>query len=293
MSKRRKKKFSLTKKSSLLILTISLIVICVSLSYLFFNFLWDPIYISYDLNEPEKLDVLPLNDYDYSLLDTSNQYYHYEDDEVISFMGIDVSSNNGEIDWQQVKDSGIEFVYIRVGYRGYGSNGDLVLDSRFEENYKGAKSVDLKIGFYFFSQAINEEEAMEEAFFVLENLRHKSYQLPIAYDLETIDYDTARTDEVDGIQRSYNALAFCQKIIENGRSAIIYTNQYSAYEVFDLAYIMHYPIWLARYDQLPDFPYKFTIWQYSDKGEVPGIEKPTDLNIIFIDKNLTWESENE
>ena len=195
--------------------------------------------------------------------------------------GIDVSEHDEDIDWQQVKDAGIDFVFIRAGYRGY-SAGSLQQDAYFEKNLREAREAGLDVGVYFFSQAVNEAEALEEADLVLRMLDGQALQMPVVYDPESILNDVARTDDISGDQFTRNALAFCGRIRERGYAPMIYANLvWEAFE-FDLARIRDIPIWYADYEPVPQTPYFFTVWQYTDSGTVPGIVGPVDLNLQLI-----------
>ena len=195
--------------------------------------------------------------------------------------GIDVSEHDEDIDWQQVKDACIDFVFIRAGYRGY-SAGSLQQDAYFEKNLREAREAGLDVGVYFFSQAVNEAEALEEADLVLRMLDGQALQMPVVYDPESILNDVARTDDISGDQFTRNALAFCGRIRERGYAPMIYANLvWEAFE-FDLARIRDIPIWYADYEPVPQTPYFFTVWQYTDSGTVPGIVGPVDLNLQLI-----------
>ena len=208
----------------------------------------------------------------------------YEDDNFSSRLGVDVSYHQGSIDWEKVKADGYDFAMIRIGYRGYGTEGTLNLDTSFHENISNAQSAGLDVGVYFFAQAINEEEALEEAEFVLEYLNGYQLQLPVVYDPESILDDEARTDNVTGEQFTKNTEVFCKRIQDAGYDPMIYSNMlWEAYEL-DLEQLAAYPIWYADYEPLPQTPYDFTMWQYSNSGTVDGIEGATDLNIQFIKK---------
>ncbi len=207
----------------------------------------------------------------------------YAGDERYNYrVGIDVSSFQGDVDWAAVKEAGIEFVIIRLGYRGYGQAGTLCLDKKFIRNIEGAQAQGLDVGVYFFAQAVNEEEAIEEAEFVLQYLEGYELQLPVVYDPESILDDTARTDDVTGEQFTKNTLAFCERIEEAGYEAMVYSNMlWEAYK-FDLAQLSDYPIWYADYEALPQTPYRFSFWQYTNTGRVPGIVGDVDYNIQLI-----------
>lgn len=199
-------------------------------------------------------------------------------------LGIDVSHYQGDIDWEKVKASGMEFVFVRLGFRGYGEDGVLKLDSNFEKNIQGARAAGLDVGVYFFAQAVNEEEAVEEAEFVLENLIEYDLQMPVVYDPESILHEDARTDDVTGEQFTKNTKAFCETIEDSGYDAMIYCNMlWQAFEL-DLEELADYPIWYADYEEYPQTPYHFEIWQYSSEGTVDGIQGNVDLNIQMIKK---------
>ena len=199
-------------------------------------------------------------------------------------LGVDVSHYQGEIDWEKVKASGIEFVFIRLGYRGYGADGILKEDVNFEKNIKGARSAGLDVGVYFFAQAVNEKEAIEEAEFVLNSLLAYNLQMPVVYDPESILHEEARTDHVTGEQFTKNTKAFCETIEEAGYDAMIYSNMLWQADKLDLAELSEYPIWYADYETYPQTPYHFDIWQYSNEGSVDGIQGNVDLNIQMIKK---------
>ena len=243
----------------------------------------EKIAINYDVEPQDDLLDLPL-----SIIDSNHLYYegdflYYEDAEYTSLLGIDVSSHQEEVDWQAVKDAGISFVYIRCGYRGYQS-GILNADSLFYDHYKGAKEVGLDVGVYFFSHAINTEEAIEEAYFTYEMIKDLDIDLEVVYDLEDISYDESRLDSVNPEVYTENAMALAYKIKEFGYKPMIYTNLYWATEHYDLEQIMNYPLWYAQYNNEADFPYLYKLWQYTDSGEVAGIDVPTDLNIMLVEK---------
>ena len=194
--------------------------------------------------------------------------------------GIDVSAHQGEIDWAAVAGDGVEFAFLRIGYRGY-SAGALNLDGQFEANYAGAREQGIDVGVYFFSQAISEEEAREEARQVLSWLEGKEIQCPIVYDWEHIEEDTARTDSVDGETVTACARAFCEEIREAGYDPMIYCNGMLGYLSYDLTQLEDYPLWYAEYEDYPSYAYEVTIWQYTESGTVAGIQGKSDRNIWF------------
>lgn len=193
--------------------------------------------------------------------------------------GIDVSSYQGDIDWKAVKEAGVEFAMIRVGYRGY-VTGELDLDDCFEDNIQGALDAGIQVGVYFFSQALNEEEAVEEAEFVLAQIQDYDVSYPVVFDWEEMETQ-ARTDEMNMLYLTSCALAFCQTVEEAGYTAGVYFNQVYGYQQLNLPSIQDYIFWLAQYEDAPTFVYDFQMWQYTNEGTVPGIEGPVDMNISF------------
>ena len=210
-------------------------------------------------------------------------YLSYEGDAgYTSRLGVDVSEHQGYVDWQQLKEDGFSFAFIRLGYRGYGQEGNILLDKEFHRNMENAQAAGFDVGVYFFAQAVNEEEAQEEADFVLENLKGYSLELPVVYDPESILDDEARTDNVSGEQFTKNTEVFCSAVEDAGYDPMIYANMlWEAFEL-DLEQLSEYPLWYADYEPAPQTPYHFQFWQYTNEGEVPGIEGRADLNIQLI-----------
>lgn len=197
--------------------------------------------------------------------------------------GIDVSYYQGDIDWEQVKASGIEFAIVRLGYRGYGAEGKLVEDKNAFQNIEGAMEAGLKVGVYFFSQAITVEEALEEADFVLERIEKYELTMPVVYDWEYIS-EEARTANMDRRTLTDCYLAFCGKIAEAGFTPMPYFNTYQSRDLMVLTELEAYPFWLALYSDRMTFPYRIEMWQYTDSGTVPGIAGKVDINLYFVDE---------
>lgn len=225
------------------------------------------------------------HNYNWDYLKNDKAGISYEGDKNYTIRkGIDVSYYQGDIDWKKVKADGYDFAFLRIGYRGYGETGSLNIDSSFYKNIKNAQSAGIDVGVYFFAQAVNEKEAIEEAEFVLEALEGYDLELPVVYDPELIRDDEARTDDVTGEQFTKNTIAFCEKIKSAGYEAMIYSNLVWEAEIFDMEQLTDYPIWYADYEPVPQTPYEFLIWQYTEKGSVNGIDGNVDLNIQFIKK---------
>lgn len=234
----------------------------------------------------ELLENVPKNIYDFSCLstdeDTGLKKYNDEKNGITSKMGIDVSEfQGGDIDWKQVKDSGIEFVIVRVGYRAYGESGELVKDDMFEQNIEGALDAGLEVGVYFFSQAITPGEAVEEAEFVLDLIRPYKITGPVVYDTEEIKGDTARTDGNTRQEFTNYCKVFCDTVEHAGYDSMIYANMKWMAFTLDMEELTDYDFWYADYHELPQNPYDYAIWQYSETGAVPGINANVDLNIWF------------
>lgn len=212
-------------------------------------------------------------------------FKRYEDNNKTGIVGIDVSEYQGEIDWQAVKNDGIEYAIVRVGGRGYGKEGKLYNDELFELNVQGAINAGIDTGVYFFSQAISVSEAEEEARYVLDKIKGYDITGPVVFDWEVIGTTSARTYGLSTKTLCAAANRFCEMIAEAGYSPMIYFNTYAGYIKYDLSKIVQYPFWFAQYDvSSPTFYYDFDIWQYTDKGTVDGIKEKVDVNLWFRDK---------
>ena len=198
-----------------------------------------------------------------------------------STLGIDVSSHQGIIDWETVGTTDVGFAMVRVGYRGY-NNGLICEDTMWRDNMAGARDNGLKIGAYFFSQAISVEEALEEAAFVLELLDGMPLDMPIVFDWEPIG-DSARTAHMDAKTLNACTIAFCQAIQEAGYEPMVYFNIDLSSRLLSLTEMQAqgYRFWLAQYTNQMTYPYQIDMWQYSDGGSVPGITGNVDLNLYF------------
>ncbi|MGN0975088.1 MAG: GH25 family lysozyme, partial [Gemmiger sp.] len=192
--------------------------------------------------------------------------------------GVDVSKFQGNIDWNAVAADGITFAIIRCGYRGYGS-GALVEDSTFRANIQGATAAGLKVGVYFYSQAVTEEEAVEEASMVISLCRGYSLPCGVYYDTEKVAGDTGRADGISAAQRTACAVAFCETIRNAGYSAGVYSYASWFYNQLNFANISKYRIWIAQYRDTLSFNYHYNIWQYTSTGSVKGIPKAVDMNL--------------
>ena len=195
--------------------------------------------------------------------------------------GIDISKHNNTVDFNRVKAAGFEFVFIRIAYRGYGSAGNLRQDEMCESNLEKARTAGLKVGAYVFSQATNVDESIEEAKFAIKILDGYKLDLPLVFDPETIKNDIARTDNVAGHQFTDNAVAFCEEVKKAGYKPAIYSNMVWEDYYYDLSRLSDYEIWYADYNKLPQTPYDFKYWQFSEIGIVDGLDGAVDLNVMI------------
>lgn len=207
----------------------------------------------------------------------------YDDDEYTYRLGVDVSKYQKKVKWSKVEKAGFEFAMIRLGYRGY-TEGDIFLDEYYEENIQNANRSGLDVGVYFFSQALTEDEAIEEAQFVLEHIKGYEIGMPIVYDPEIVYNDNSRTKGVSKEQFTKNTLAFCNVIKEAGYETMVYANIRWEDEQLNMSELEGIDIWYADYVGLPQTPYHFEMWQYTEKGRVDGIDGGTDINIQMIKK---------
>ena len=221
-----------------------------------------------------SLDPINLN-----VLD-NGEFQYLTDGKVTSYKRIDVSSHQGVIDWNLVAQDGVEFAFIRVGFRGYGSEGKLVVDEMFHTNIQQAKEAGVKVGVYMFSQATTEAELDEEVQLVLDNIASYQLDCPVVYDVEMIS-GNGRMNNLTPEERTNLTLRFCEKIAQAGYRPMIYHNTEMAAIRIDYAALEAYDKWYAAYNRRMFFPYEFKVWQYSDKGSVQGIKTNVDMNISF------------
>ncbi len=198
-----------------------------------------------------------------------------------SYICIDVSSFQKEINWDKVKAAGVDYAIIRVGFRGYGT-GKMVEDTYYKSNIEEATSAGIKVGVYFFSQATTVEEAIEEADFVIERISPYEIDLPVAIDIEAIN-ETARTDNLTNDDRSDFCVAFMDRVKSAGYEPMIYSNLTFFIRKMNMDKLEGYEKWFAFYNDSIYFPYDIGIWQYSATGTIDGISTDVDLNISFKD----------
>lgn len=207
---------------------------------------------------------------------------YQEDGEVLTRKGIDVSKYQGEIDWEAVKNDGIDYAIIRVGIRGY-SEGGILEDEFFRQNIEGAIANGIPVGVYFFTQAVNEAEALEEADFVIGMLQGYELTYPVYLDIEDVKKESCRTNGLTVEERTNNAKVFLERIREAGYEPGLYGNMKSFLLMVDLASLEQYDKWFAGYTLPIYYPYEYKMLQYSEKGKVAGVPAAVDINICFKD----------
>ncbi|MBO5837959.1 MAG: glycoside hydrolase family 25 protein [Oscillospiraceae bacterium] len=196
-----------------------------------------------------------------------------------SVLGIDVSTFQKQINWKKVKKAGVEFVMIRLGYRGF-VEGVLFEDEWAQKHYKGAKEAGLKVGGYFFSQAISQEEAKEEAEYCLQIIKGWEVEMPIVFDWEFVK-DGYRTDVVTARMLTDCTKMFCHTIEQAGYQSMVYFNPTQSRKKMHMDELTDYGFWLAMYDEDIDYEYRVDMWQYTNKGKVPGVKGNVDIDLYF------------
>lgn len=228
------------------------------------------------------IDNIPkskLNPGDFKFNDDGELEY-LKNGKAVSHKGIDVSKYQGNIDWEAVAEDGVEFAIIRLGYRGYGT-GAIQLDESFETNMEGALKAGIDVGVYFFSQAISEKEAEEEANFVIENIKPYKITCPVVFDTEEVAGEEGRMKEISSDKLTDISIKFLDTVEEEGYTPMIYANLKWYIANLDIERLVDYEKWFASYTTPYYFPYEISMWQYTDQGKVNGIEGSVDMNISF------------
>lgn len=205
----------------------------------------------------------------------------YENGVDVGHLGIDVSSYQGDIAWDEVAGAGVEYAYIRAGYRGYGT-GKLVADEKADVNINGALSNGINTGVYFFSQAISEAEIDEEIQMLLDAVApYDNYGGPFIIDVEKVEDSTARGNQLSKEERTQLVLYFCNRVRELGYEPVIYGNLNSMFNMLDSSKVATETVWYAYYSDYLYYPYKLHGWQYTCTFSIPGITGDVDASIIF------------
>lgn len=227
---------------------------------------------------------LTKNTYDFTKMEDKAGLRRYvENGKKVSYVGVDISKQTGSVNFAGLKSAGVDYVMIRLGGRGY-STGQISVDENFKANIEGAIAEGLDIGIYFYSQAINQEEAIQEVNFVVQNLDpyRANIKYPIAFDMEFVANDEARIDGLSREDRTNIATSFLEGVKAAGYIPMLYGDKEWLIMEVDLAKLQDYDIWLTQEADIPDYPYQYAMWQYSSTGVVNGIKGDANLNICFI-----------
>jgi len=228
-------------------------------------------------------NYLPKSTLDVTNLESQNNIMKYfTNGKQISYMGVDVSKYNSYVDYNSLKNAGVQYAMIRVGARGYQS-GKISMDEYFTDNIKQAAQAGLSVGLTFYSQAVTSQEAQEEAQTVISSIGSYKITYPIAFDMEHVDNDTSRIDTLTADQKTAIAKTFCDAIKKAGYVPIIYGSKEWLIKEINLSKLTDYDVWLSQNEDVPDYPYKFAMWQYSNNGTIDGISGNADLDISLID----------
>ncbi len=231
---------------------------------------------------------LKKNDYDFTNLYNSNgKLKYFEGDTKVSTFGVDISKEQDYVDFNKLKKAGCEFVMLRVGTRGYQS-GQINIDDYFLDNLKRATDAGLEVGVYFVSNAVTEAEAVEEAQFVIDNVGEYKLTYPVGFLMEYPENDTSRIDKLTKSEKTTITRAFLKKIAEAGFKPIVYgTKEWFLKEVDLVKLIGDFDMWLCETElNTPDYPYKYSMWQYNSTGSIDGISGDVSFDICFLDYTL-------
>ncbi len=247
-----------------------------------------------DGGEEELLEIdgsIPANTYSpEGFRQEGNELQYYYANRKVSTYGVDLSAYQGKVDWERLAASGIDFAMIRMGVRGYMS-GAVVYDEEFENNIKGANANGINAGLYFLSRAISVQEAEEEANYAVASAAANNVTYPIVYYVEEGAEGSSRSDSLSPDERTALARCFCDKVSSYGYKAMIGGSKHTLSVKFDPALLADYDVWLvdAPYVEsgnnlkMSEYPYQYTMWQYSSNARIDGIEGTADLDICFVD----------
>lgn len=226
---------------------------------------------------------LPKNDYDHTaFVLQSGRMAYYQDGKVVSYLGMCVDKYDDYVDFNAVRNDGIDFVMLRVGARGYGT-GSITLDEYYADNLSRASQAGLDIGLYFTSQAVTAEEAAEEAVALISAIADYKITYPLAMDIGFVSNDTSRIERLTKTEKTAIIRVFADTIKAAGYTPAIHADKEFLIKEIDLSKFTDVDIWLDNPGDLPDYPYAFTMWEYSDNSSVDGVRGYSDLTISFID----------
>ena len=228
------------------------------------------------------------NTYDYTGLVYEEPFMrYYADGKKVSRQGIRIDDSYGVVDFEKAEDDGIDYCMIRAGKRGY-ATGVVTMDENCLQYMASAKAAGMGVGIYFYSQAANEAEAVEEANLVLQMLEQSEVKpdYPVVFDMEPVSNDTSRTENLTKNQLTSIAKAFCDTISQGGYTPAVYGNKYWLLRKLDLTQLGSYNIWLSQEGDVPDYPYQFTMWEYDQDAEIDGITGKVPMSISFVDYEM-------
>lgn len=217
-----------------------------------------------------------------NMIRSGNIMKYFVNDKEVSYVGVNLSENQTDVDYEALKDAGVDYCMIRVGVRGY-STGQLVEDKLFKTHMDGAIAAGLDVGVYFVSQAISTQEAQLEAAKVIEMLQGYSLDYPVAYDMGYVVNDTGRTDDLSKSERTKIAEAFLRDIRTAGYKTLLCADKNWLITELNLLRLSSHEVWLDEPGDIPDYPYKYTMWKYSDSVSIDGISGYAEMSISFID----------
>lgn len=227
---------------------------------------------------------LTKNTFDFTKMEDKAGLKRYmENGRKTSYVGVDISKHTGKVYFPSLKAAGVDYVMIRLGSRGY-STGQITLDENFKENIEGAIEAQLDVGIYFYSQAISQDEAVQEANFVVQNLEpyraHVKY--PVAFNMGFVSNDKSRIEGLGREDKTAVTVSFLDAVRAAGYVPMVYGDKEWLLKEVDLTKLQDYDVWLSQEEEIPDYPYRYAMWQYNTDGVLNGIDGGADLNICFV-----------
>lgn len=227
---------------------------------------------------------LTKNTFDFTKMEDKAGLKRYmENGRKTSYVGVDISKHTGKVNFSSLKAAGVDYVMIRLGSRGY-STGQITLDENFTENIEGAIEAQLDVGIYFYSQAISQDEAVQEANFVAQNLEpyraHIKY--PVAFNMGFVSNDKSRIEGLSREDKTAVSISFLDAVRASGYVPMVYGDKEWLLKEVDLTKLQDYDVWLSQEEEIPDYPYRYAMWQYNTDGVLNGIDGGADLNICFV-----------
>ena len=227
---------------------------------------------------------LTKNTFDFTKMEDKAGLKRYmENGRKTSYVGVDISKHTGKVYFPSLKAAGVDYVMIRLGSRGY-STGQITLDENFKENIEGAIEAQLDVGVYFYSQAISQDEAVQEANFVVQNLEpyRGKVKYPIAVNMGFVSNDKSRIEGLSREDKTAVTVSFLDAVRAAGYVPMVYGDKEWLIKEVDLTKLQDYDVWLSQEEEIPDYPYRYAMWQYNTDGVLNGIDGGADLNICFV-----------